>query len=123
MQGAWTVTGERHKWSPANGGFRGVQPAANFDPSKGTWGAWELAGRYSRLDLNDQAGLAGAAAPLGGIRGGEQTITTVGVNFYPNPVVRFLFDYQWIRTHRLNPAGAQIGEDANVASFRSQFAF
>ena len=123
VQGAWTITGERHKWSPANGGFRGVQPASNFDPKKGTWGAWEIAGRYSRLSLDDQAGLAGKAAPLGGIRGGEEKITTVGLNFYPNPAMRFLFDYQWIRTNRLNAAGAQIGEDVNVASFRSQFAF
>ncbi|MFL5295692.1 MAG: porin [Phenylobacterium sp.] len=123
LQGAWTITGERHGWTNANGGFVGIRPAKVFDPRLGTWGAWELAGRYSVLDLNDRAGLAGAAIPAGGIRGGEQKITTVGVNWYPNTVIRFLLDYQWTRVNRLNTAGANIGEDVNVVSLRSQFAF
>jgi phosphate-selective porin OprO/OprP len=123
VQGAWTLTGERHPWSSANGGFTGVKPAKPFSLGGRTWGAWELAARYSLLDLNDRAGAAGAAAPLGGIRGGEQTITTVGLNWYPNSVVRFLLDYQWINVDRLNAAGANLNSDVNVISLRSQFAF
>ena len=123
VQGSWALTGERHKWSPANGGFRGITPTHNFSPKDGTLGAFEIAGRYSWLDLNDQAGLVGKAPPLGGIRGGQQKITTIGANWYPNPVVRFMLDYQWIRTNRLNATGVQIGENANVVSLRSQFAF
>ena len=122
-QAAWTITGERHVWSSASGGFRGIRPDRVFDPSKGAWGAFEVAGRYSVLDLNDQAGVAGGATPLGGVRGGDQKITTLGLNWYPNSVVRFLADYQWIRVDRLNAAGGQIGEDVDVASFRAQFAF
>jgi phosphate-selective porin OprO/OprP len=123
VQGAFTLTGERHQWSNANGGFRGIRPAHPFDPSKSDWGAWEVAARYSVLDLNDQSGIAGKTAPAGGIRGGLQKITTVGLNWYPNNVVRFLLDYQWIRVDRLNTAGTQIGEDVDVVSVRSQFAF
>jgi phosphate-selective porin OprO/OprP len=123
LQGAWTITGERHAWTSANGGFVGVRPARPFNRSRGTWGAWEIAARYSVLDLDDHAGSFGSPAPAGGVRGGEQKITTLGLNWYPNSVVRFLLDYQWADIKRLNAAGADIGEDVNVVSFRSQYAF
>ena len=123
LQGAWVPTGERRVWSSANGGFNGIRPARPFSLKEGGWGALEVGARYSRLDLNDHAGVAGVAAPLGGIRGGEQKISTVGLNWYPNSVVRFLLDYQWINVERLNAAGAHIDSDVNVVSLRSQFAF
>jgi phosphate-selective porin OprO/OprP len=63
------------------------------------------------------------APPVGGIRGGVQKITTIGLNWYPNPVIRFLLDYQWIRVNRLNATGGPFGEDVDVVSLRSQFAF
>jgi len=123
VQGAWTITGERHVWTNANGGFTGIKPAKPFDRSEGAWGALEIAARYSELDLNDHSGVAGLAAPAGGIRGGQQKITTLGLNWYANNTLRFLLDYQWAKVNRLNAAGADIGEDVNVVSFRSQFAF
>lgn len=123
LQGAWTLTGEHRAWASANGGFNGIRPAKPFSLNRGGIGAWELGARYSLLDLNDNAGTEGAAAPLGGIRGGRQKITTVGLNWYPNNVVRFLLDYQWINVDRLNAAGARIDTDVNVVSLRSQFAF
>lgn len=123
IQGAWTLTGESHVWNSANGGFRGVRPAKNFSPADGTWGAFEIAARYSVLDLDDNAGVAGRAAPAGGIRGGEQTITSVGLNWYPNAVYRFQAQYEHIDITRLGPTGLQVGEDADVVAVRSQVAF
>jgi phosphate-selective porin OprO/OprP len=123
VHGAWTITKEAHVWNAANGGYRGIRPAKNFDPANHTWGAWEIAARYSVLDLNDNAGVLGSATPAGGIRGGEQKITTLGLNWYPHSVFRFLLDYQWINVDRLNSAGAQIGQDANVVSLRTQFSY
>jgi phosphate-selective porin OprO/OprP len=122
-QGAWTITGERHAWSSANGGFNGIRPAKPFSLAHSTWGAWELAYRYSVLDLNDRQGQAGVATPPGGVRGGEQKISTLGVNWYPNNVVRFLLDYQWINVDRLNATGGRLDSDVNVVSLRSQYAF
>ena len=123
-QAAYTLTGERHVWSSANGGFRGIKPDHPFSRGPdGGLGAWEIAARYSVLDLNDNAGVAGSAAPAGGIRGGEQKITTVGLNWYPNSVIRFLLDYQWGKVDRLSATGADIGTDLNVVSLRSQVAF
>lgn len=123
VQGAYTLTGEHRSWAAANGGFRGIRPDKPFDIKKNAWGAWELGARYSVLDLNDDEGVGGRAAPTGGIRGGEQKITTVGLNWYPNSVVRFLLDYQWVDVSRLNAAGASISTDVNQLSFRSQVAF
>ena len=134
VQGAWTITGERRRWNAANGGFQGIRPADPFNPSERHWGAWEIAARYSVLDLNDNVGSLGLAPPAGGVRGGEQTITTIGLNWYPNNVVRFLLDYQWVEVDRLDPenssivtpvpgVGAQIGQDFEALSLRSQIAF
>jgi phosphate-selective porin OprO/OprP len=123
VQAAWTLTGERHQWAAANGGFRGIRPTKNLDPSQGAWGAWEVAGRYSVLDLDDRPGSAGFAAPFGGVRGGVQKITSVGLNWYPNSVIRFLLDYQWTNAERLSATGAPLDEDGRTISLRSQFAF
>ena len=122
-QASWTLTKEQRLWVAANGGFRGVRPTKNFSPADGAWGAWEVAARYSYLDLNDREGTAGHALPTNGVRGGEQRITTVGLNWYPNQTVRFLLDYQWANVERLNNAGAKIGEDFQTISLRSQFSF
>lgn len=123
LQGAWAITGERHPWSSVNGGFNGVRPSRPFSLAKSTWGAWELAARYSVLDLNDHEGSPGAPPPPGGVRGGDQKISTIGLNWYPNNVVRFLLDYQWINVDRLNSTGGRLDTDVNVVSLRSQFAF
>jgi len=123
VQGAWTITGEQHAWSSAAGGFKGVKPSKAFSPADGTWGAWEIAGRYSVLDLDDHAGNPGAATPAGGVRGGEQKIATVGLNWYPNAVYRFQAQYQRVDIDRLNATGVQVGEDVDIVSLRSQFAF
>ena len=123
IQGSWTLTGERRAWSSANGGFGGIRPRENFDPASGNWGALELAGRYSVLNLNDNAGVAGAATPLGGIRGGEQKVTSVGINWYPNPVFKFQLDFQNVDVNRLSAPGLQVGENAKIYTLRSQFAF
>lgn len=122
-EAAYTLTGERRLWNPVNGGFTGLRPSHPFDLASGQYGAWETAIRFSDLNLNDHAGAAGSAAPLGGVRGGDQKITSLGLNWYPNNTLRFLLDYQWVTVRRLNATGANIGEDVNTLSFRSQFAF
>lgn len=123
VQGSWTLTGERRVWSSANGGFRGIRPRENFDPANGAWGALELAGRYSVLNLNDNAGIAGTVTPVGGIRGGEQKVTSVGLNWYPNTVFKFQLDFQNVDVNRLSATGSQIGENVKIYTLRSQFAF
>ena len=123
VQGAWTLTGEHHVWSSQSGGFKGIKPKTNFNPAEGAWGAVEIAARYSVLDLDDNAGVRGAATPAGGIRGGEQKIASAVLNWHPNAVYRFQLQYQRVDVDRLNAAGVEVGDDADIVSLRSQFAF
>lgn len=123
VQGAWTLTGEHHVWSSQSGGFKGIKPAKTFNPAEGAWGAVEIAARYSVLDLDDNAGVRGAATPAGGIRGGEQKIASAVLNWHPNAVYRFQLQYQRVDVDRLNAAGVEVGDDADIVSLRSQFAF
>jgi phosphate-selective porin OprO/OprP len=114
-QASWVLTGESRGYSVANAAFTSPKP-------EGGWGAWEVAGRYSDVDLNDNTGALALATPYGGIRGGEQTIWTAGINWYPNSALRFALDYQWIDINRLSGAGNDVGQNLNALSLRSQIA-
>ncbi len=57
------------------------------------------------------------------MRGGEQTVATVSLNWYPNAVYRFQAQYQRVDVDRLNATGVEVGQDVDIVSLRSQFAF
>ena len=88
------------------------------DLRNGAGSAFERAARYSLTDLNCNRGAAGEAAPLDGVRGGEQKIYAAGLNWYLNPIIRSMFDYQHVTIDRLSPsaatfvtsAGAEVGQ-------------
>lgn len=139
VQGSWVLTGEPRRYNMASGSFQNPRPYSPFSRAGGR-GAWELAARYSTVDLDFDSGIAGAANPVGGIRGGEQEIWTVGLNWYPNPNLKLMLNYLNIGVDRLNPAGpdnaapfgaapatppvgVQIGQDAEAIVLRSQFSF
>jgi phosphate-selective porin OprO/OprP len=76
--------------------------------------------------------LAFGAAPVAdAIRGGEEQNVTAGVNWYVNPLVRFMLDYEHVKIDRLSPnaalfqtpVGAQICQSYDAIALRSQFAF
>ena len=123
VQGVWVLTGESRPYNPAEARFDAPKMNYNFNPEAGTWGAWELAARYSEVNLNWHSGAAAAATPSGGVRGGVQKIASVGVNWYLNPDIRFMLDYQHVDVDRLNAAGAQIGQKYNTIALRSQLTF
>lgn len=68
----------------------GVVPQANFDWAAGTWGAFEVAARYSQLRIDDAAFPAFASAAASA---NEASGLGLGLNWYLNKVVRFTFDY------------------------------
>jgi phosphate-selective porin OprO/OprP len=131
VSGTWLITGERRVYNSQTAAFDGPVVAHPFSFHNGGLGAWELGVRYSELDLNYDAGSAGKAPGASAIRGGEEENIDVGLNWYPNPVVRFMLDFEHVRVDRLSPnatvyqtpTGAQIGQNYNVFAIRSQFAF
>jgi phosphate-selective porin OprO/OprP len=123
VQGAWVLTGEPRPYNPAEARFDGPKMNYNFNPSAGTWGAVELVARYSDMDLNYHSGGAGVAQLADAIRGGEQKVTTAGVNWYLNPSIRLMLDYQHVDIDRLNAAGAQVGQTYDALAGRVQWTF
>jgi len=135
VQGGWTLTGEPRRYNTATAGFDSPRPAKPFNPKKAQWGAVELAARYSTFDLNHLAGGPGNPALPGAIRGGEQTIVSLGLNWYLNNVVTVSGAYRNVEVRRLSPggtafiagstpaAGAQVGQDLDIWSLRTQYAF
>ena len=80
------LTGEHRPYDRKAGAIDRVIPKKNFSFSKDGcntgMGAWEIAGRFSYLDLNDKA-----------IQGGTITDYTAGLNWYLNPNVKFVVNY------------------------------
>jgi phosphate-selective porin OprO/OprP len=139
LQGSWVLTGEHRRYNAATGSFQNPRPGRPFSRDGGM-GAWELAARYSRMDLNFQEGLEGTASLPGSVRGGEQSVVTLGLNWYLNPNFKLMMNYLLIDVARLNPAGAdnaapfgappatppagvEIGQDLDVFALRTQFSF
>jgi phosphate-selective porin OprO/OprP len=140
IEGSWVITGEARKYNTQTAAFDGPAVDHPFTLSGGGLGAFELAARYSDMDLNYHAGAGGTAPAADAIRGGEEQNVAVGLNWYPNSVIRFMLDYQNVRITRLSPCGptalsascattwvtplgAQIGQSYNTFAVRSQFAF
>ncbi len=109
----YSLTGETHAYDPATASFRNLRPAAPLGP-KG-WGAWEIAARYSDIDL-DFMPLTAAAS--GGIAGGKQDVWTLGLNWYPNNAIKFQLNYDNIQINHLNAPANDVSADAVV--LRSQ---
>jgi len=102
---SWFLTGESRNYSAKNGKFGRVKPKKNA--GQGGIGAWEVAFRYSNLDLNG-----------GGILGGEEDNITAGINWYVNPRIRFMANYIHIDTDR--NAG---NENSSAFQMRGQIDF
>jgi len=102
VQGSVFLTGESRPYSVAYGSFRWIQP-------KRTLGALELALRWSQLDLNDDE-----------IRGGDEKNYTVGVNWYLNQNIRFMFNAIFADIDLRN---SNINDEPNLYQFRVQIVF
>ena len=71
---SWIITGEQRPWELDSGEFGQVIPKSNKT------GAWELAARYSYLNLTDEDAA---------IYGGKANNYTFGLNWYANPNLKF----------------------------------
>ncbi len=105
---AYWLTGESEPFSREKANF--TRP----DPNKplfeeGGWGAWQVALRYSTLDLTDE-----------GITGGEMDNVTVGLNWWMNSHTKIMLNY--IRSDVSDGVRGGSG-DSNLLGFRFQVDF
>jgi phosphate-selective porin OprO/OprP len=112
----YSLTGEQHPYDPTTASFRNLRPT-NPLGTPGGWGAWEVTARYSDIDLNFQPF---ATAAAGGIAGGKQDVWSLGLNWYPNNIIKFQLNYDNIKVDHINAPATDISADAVV--LRSQIA-
>ncbi|MGZ8717148.1 MAG: porin [Gaiellaceae bacterium] len=101
LAASYVLTGE-------NASYRGVTPRESFSPSKGTWGAFEVAARYDQLSIDEEVFEKGFANPSTSAR--EAQGATLGVNWYLNRFLKFGVNYEpsWF------DGGAPDGGDRNA---------
>lgn len=95
VQAAYVLTGESRAFKANSGTFGKITP-------KGDCGAWEVAGRYSFLSLNDND-----------IKGGRAHNATVGLNYYMNEHIRVAGEYTHSRLHPSANAVATLANQQN----------
>lgn len=114
-EAAWSITGESRKYK--DGVFKYLEPAKKFSPKNGGWGAWELAARYSQVNLGK------GTTPADDIAASNMTMA---LNWYINSNFRFMADYSrtfdFKNANVTYPNGAQP-ENMDVYMFRGQVAF
>jgi len=112
VYGSYFLTGEHRPYKVSNGTFGRVKPDSVV--GKGGHGAWELAARYSTIDLDDS-----------GIEGGEEDNITLGLNWYATPNIRFMANYIHASTDPTSvvqyPAAGD--EDVDIFQLRGQVDF
>ncbi|WP_408744072.1 OprO/OprP family phosphate-selective porin [Acetobacter orientalis] len=119
---AYTLFGTPRLYSEKSGAFTapGVAEKEEFDPATNHWGALEVVGHYSVIDLNSHLNDAVAANV---IRGGQQTVWTGGLNWYPNRHFRVMLDYSHFIVSRSKDATNLYGRDGNSFAVRVQAGF
>lgn len=116
---SYFLTGENRPYNRKLGVFDRVRPYENFfrvrtddcDIQTGH-GAWEVAYRFSYIDMLDGLSLKGA---------GQATDHTFGVNWYLNPFTRVMFNYVH-STDVYNVAAGQRISGGNMDIFEARFA-
>jgi phosphate-selective porin OprO/OprP len=104
VQASYSIGGTRH-YDPTRGAYTGVIPEVPMTPGSPSWGALELAARYTIIDLNSPYLTTATLGPAysapgvfsGGTTtygGGKETSYGVGLNWYPNNNMKFMLDYE-----------------------------
>jgi phosphate-selective porin OprO/OprP len=103
--GAWCLTGESHAYS--KGYVGNIRPMHD-------WGAFEIAARYSEVDLND-----------GPVLGGKEENWTIGANWYLGTHWKLQANYIWANSDKFygNPLNAVADVDPRIFEVRAQIYF
>lgn len=128
LEGSWILTGETKTYSPSAinnevGGFNAPIPSRPFSLSGDSWGAWELAARYTDTNLNWHGNQLASATQLAGIMGGRERIVSLGINWYLNRNIRLMLDDNIIQLSKGTAAiPDRDSQDINVIGLRFQYA-
>ncbi len=107
---SYFLTGEHRIYKKSAGAFNRIKPLHNFLDGEGGIGAWEIAARFSMIDLND-----------GNINGGEAWNITLGLTWYLNPNTQVKLNY--VYTNLDNQAGGSQEGAAHLIGMRFQIDF
>lgn len=109
VEASYFLTGESRNYSAKQGKFDRVTPKWQFSPSENQWGAWQVATRFSNLDLND-----------GTVNGGELKDWTIGLRWIPQANVSVTANYIKQNTGR---NAVTVNDDPQIWLLRTQFDF
>lgn len=119
-QASYFLTGESRNYNPKIAKFDRITPMHNL--GKDGYGALELAARVSNLNLDDGQFF----------QAGDETDYALGLNWYVNPYIRFMFNYIFVQNNasavgnkgNLLPGVANDSyDDPRIAEFRAQVDF
>ena len=109
--------------------YRGVSPKNNFNPSAGTWGAFEIVARVAGLDIDDTVFTGPSTLRLANPNVSATEVTTygLGLNWYLNKSVRAGFN-AFQNEFKLAPgatpaANALVSDDETTFISRLQLSF
>ncbi len=101
------LTGEHRGYNKRRGTVRRITPVLDF--TNGGWGAVEVSGRYSSMDLTD-----------GAIEGGEMQIGSLAIIWHSRRDTQF--QIQWSRAHlkskELQTGSIPMKSDTDIVQFR-----
>ncbi len=109
VQGSWVLTGESRPYNIGKGAFSGIKPSNPFDVQNNNWGAFEIAARYSTLDVSDE-----------NVLGGEMDNYTLALNWYLNDYARLMANYIIVDTDQ---NAVTPNDDPQILLLRSQVKF
>jgi phosphate-selective porin OprO/OprP len=111
VHASYFLTGEFRPYDTTIGTFTRVTPLRPFDPENGAWGAVQVAGRLSYLDLNNS-----------GLYGGKATDVTAGINWYLYSYLRLTANYVYSMTDT-GPSLSSHGGNIHLIEARAQIEF
>lgn len=106
-QAAYVLTGESKPYNKKAGVYARIVPEKSFGRCSG-WGAWEIAGRWSVIDLTDN-----------NIPGNQLQNLTAGLNWYLNKNTKFQLNY----IHGLLDSAISGNSNADFFAARAQVDF
>ncbi len=107
LEGSWFLTDDMRNYSGSKGAFGKIKPGSIV--GKGGIGAWQLAARFSSVDLNDND-----------ILGGDAENFSLGLNWYATNNIRMSANYVKVLDVK---GGAGDGDEPEAFQMRGQLEF